>query len=180
MYDLGMKMNKEVKQLIDVYDVWYKPWWHSTYFYICIALLLIVTIVGIVYFLKKRYQSLKILSLDEIAILHLQEMLEQMYDSDDLIRDGYFKMTMIVKVYISKKYDIKLLGKTDQEIIESIKPVVPVEVYAPLQELFERSFQIKFARGAVSEKMLFEDVAFVQQIIEKMRAEDAQDAMGNS
>ena len=173
-------MNKEVNQLIDVYDVWYKPWWHSKYAYIFVIILFFIAVYAIVYFIKRYRARAAILSLDEIAISHLGEMLLQKYDSDDALRDGYFKMIMIIKVYLSKKYSIALLGKTDHEIIDEIKTVVPVEVYAPLQELFERAFQIKFAQAAVSEKMLFEDVEFLQQIIKKIQESDAQASVGNN
>ena len=154
-----------LNQLIDIYDVWYKPWWNSKSFYICTTLIILILICVLSYFLWKKYIQPKKFSYEKIAILQLQKLHKKSYESDESIRDAYFQMTMIMKTYLSKRYKIKLINKTDNEIIESIKSIVPSQIFITLQELFQRAYQIKFAYAAISLKMLYDDIDYMQRII---------------
>lgn len=154
-----------IDQIVDVYDVWYRPWWHSKLFIASIVVVGIIFFVMTLYALWKRYLRSQSFSYEQVALLNLQELHKLSYKSDNEIRDAYFKLTMVMKVYLSKRYQIALLNKTDQEIISHIQELVPVAVSATLQELFERSYQIKFAHAAVSEKMLYDDIDFMQKVI---------------
>lgn len=160
-------MNMTDKQLVDVYGVWYKPWWHSNYFYIFCALVIIGVSLLLLYYVWQKFVKNKSLPYDQVALLDIQMLLKQKSSSQDQLQDAYFTLTMILKKYLSKRYNIDLLNKTDQEIVEHIKPYVPVEVFAILQEFFERAFQIKFAQEQVSINMLKDDIHFAQQIIEQ-------------
>ena len=159
--------NTKLSQLIDVYDVWYQPWWHSKSFYAGMISIIIVVASLLIYIILKKYTRGQKFSFEQVALLQLQKLHERTYESDDSIRDAYFSMTMIMKTYLSKRYHIKLLDKTDAEIVESIKPVVPVAIFATLQELFQRAYQIKFAYAAISLKMLYDDIDYMQRIIYK-------------
>lgn len=159
--------NAKLSQLIDVYDVWYEPWWHLKSFYATMIFLAISFSCFLIYLLWKKYIQAQKFSYEQIALLQLQKLHQQPYDSDDSIRDAYFMMTMIMKTYLSKRYNIGLLNKTDQEIIDFIKPIVPVDIFATLQELFQRAHQIKFAYAAISLKMLYDDIDYMQRIIYK-------------
>lgn len=88
------------------------------------------------------------------------------------MRDAYFQMTMIMKAYLSKRYGISLINKTDQEIIEAIKGVLPLDIFTALGELFQRAYQIKFAHAAISLKMLYADIDYIQRIIYKTIKQD--------
>ncbi len=158
-------MSTKENQLIEIYDVWYRPWWHSkvastTFVFVALALCLLL-----LYLLWKRFFASKSLSYDQVALLQLNKMKQESYSSQDALQDAYFTLTMILKTYLSKKYSISLLHKTDNEIVDYIKPVVSVDIFATLHEFFERSFQIKFAQAAVSEKMLQDDISFVERIV---------------
>lgn len=164
--------NAKLSKLIDVYDVWYEPWWHSRHCYATMIVLIVLLACMVVYLIWKKYVQAQQFSYEQIALLRLQKLHEQSYDSDESIRDAYFVMTMIMKTYLSKRYHVSLLDKTDQEIIDYIKPVVPVEIFATLQELFQRAYQIKFAYAAISLKMLYDDIDYMQRIIYKTIKQD--------
>ncbi len=72
---------------------------------------------------------------------------------------------MILKVYLSKRFNISLLDKTDTEIAQQLHGIVSESLEAMLKEFFDRSFQIKFAYDSVSEPMLRDDIEFVQKVI---------------
>jgi len=154
-----------IDQIIDVYDIWYQPWWHSKPFYAFVVLFALFVLVTLLYFIWTRYMRAHAFSFEQVALLNLQELHKRSYKVDHDMRDAYFKLTMIMKVYLSKQYKIALLNKTDQELISHIQELVPVEISATLQELFERAYQIKFASAAVSEKMLYDDIDFMQKVI---------------
>lgn len=164
--------NAKLSQLIDVYDVWYEPWWHSKCFYAGLIFLAISIACMLMYAFWRKYIQSQRFSFEQIALLQLQKLHQQSYNSEDSMRDAYFTMTMIMKTYLSKRYRISLLNKTDQEIVDSIRPIVPVEIFATLQELFERAYQIKFAYAAISLKMLYDDIDYMQRIIYKTVKQD--------
>ena len=168
-----MMENTKLSQLLDVYDVWYEPWWHSKSFYAGIIFLTISVACLLIYALWKKYMRAQQFSFEQIALLQLQKLHQRAYESDDSMRDAYFTMTMIMKTYLSKRYQIKLLNKTDSEIVDSIKPIVPVAIFATLQELFQRAYQIKFAYAAISLKMLYDDIDYMQRIIYKTIKQDS-------
>lgn len=160
-------------QIVDVYDVWYRPWWYSKFGIAIIGIIALVVVTSILYAIWTRYMRARSFSFEQVALLNLQELHNHSYKADHDIRDAYFKLTMIMKVYLSKKYKIALLNKTDQELISYIQELVPVQISATLQELFERSYQIKFAHAAVSEKMLYDDIDFVQKVIYQTIKQDS-------
>lgn len=155
----------KLNQLFDVYDVRYEPWWHSKYAYLGMTLLALVVMGSLVYGIWKWYVRSQVFSFEQIALLQLQELHQKPYDTQESMRDSYFQITMIMKIYLSKRYEIGLLNKTDKEIVDCIKPVVPVQVSATLQELFDRAYYIKFAGAAISTKMLYDDIDYMQRII---------------
>lgn len=160
-------MDPKTTQFIDVYDVWYKPWWHSTWFYFLVTAIILGICFFLIIVIRRLFVKGKVLKFDQIALLNLQELLEQSYNTTEMLQDTYFKVTMILKVYLSKQYNIALLDKTDKEIVEHIKKFISVDIAATLEEFFDRSFQIKFAQEAVSEKMLKDDILFIQHIIKE-------------
>lgn len=156
---------KKIDQIIDIYGVWYHPWWHSKLCTIGIVIIGLIVLVLMLHFFWIRYMRANSFSFEQIALLNLQELHRQSYKSDTDLRDAYFKLTMIMKVYLSKRYKIALLNKTDKELVLHIQALASKTVSATLQELFERSYQIKFAHAAVSEKMLYDDIDFMQKVI---------------
>ncbi len=157
--------SSKLNQLFDVYDVRYQPWWHSKHAYVMITVFIIVIACLLLYAVWKWYMRPQIFSFEQIALLQLQQLHQKSYESTELMKDAYFAMTMIMKNYLSKRYNIDLLYKTDIEIVDSIKVFVPVQIFATLKELFERAYQIKFAGATISAKMLYADIDYMQTII---------------
>lgn len=164
--------NEKLHQLIDVYDVLYQPWWHTKSFYIIAFLSIIFVGSALLYFFWKKHMGQQSFSYEQIALLQLQKLHECSYNSEESMRDAYFQMTMIMKAYLSKRYGISLINKTDQEIIEAIKGVLPLDIFTALGELFQRAYQIKFAHAAISLKMLYADIDYIQRIIYKTIKQD--------
>ena len=167
-------MNAISSELIDVYGLWYHPWWTTLKFYIFLNIALFLLIWLLVRIIKKWWRGKIRLSIDLIALQDLYRVQVQTYISEESIHEAYFKVTMILKTYLSARYHIHLLDKTDQEIAMQLHGVVPEELEALLKEFFERSFQIKFAYDFVSEPMLKDDIVFAQKVIQATSVEIVQ------
>lgn len=161
-------MNDGKMTIIEVYGVWYQPWWHSTIWYGILSFIVCIVLLVLGFWLYKSGWFRKKLSFKEQVLQDLRYLREQKYTSDQMIRDAYFELTMILKKYFAQHYGIAFLDKTDQEVVAVIQGLVPEQLQMLLAEFFERSFQIKFARDQVLEQMLMDDIAFVQGVIEKI------------
>lgn len=58
---------------------------------------------------------------EEIAWENLKVLLEQQYIENQKYQEFYFALTMIVRQYIEKKYNMKASGQTTEEFLEEIK-----------------------------------------------------------
>ena len=169
-------MSAEQSGLVDVYGVWYNPWWHSTYFYFFIGIVSFLLLYKLVRFFKNYFYGARKMTIDQVALQDLYRLESQTYVSDEAIHEAYFKVTMILKVYLSKRYSISLLDKTDKEIADQLSGVVSQRLEATLKEFFDRSFQIKFAYDSVFEQMLRDDIEFSKKVIHETSAHLAQAA----
>ncbi len=124
--------------------------------------------------IKNYFWGARKVSFQQEALQGLYRLQSQTYVSDEAIHEAYFRVTMILKVYLSKRFHIALLDKTDTEITEQLHGVVSEQFGALLKEFFDRSFQIKFAYDSVSEQMLRDDIEFAEKVIHETSADVAQ------
>lgn len=158
-----MKLNP--KGLFGVYGLWYQPWWQNGWVYaVIIGLLLVI----LFYFFMKWYRRGKKLNFQQKALQELHRLKSQTHASQEALHESYFRLTMIIKNYLSSRYGIALLDKTDIQIVSMLDGIVSQNVLSLLQEFFDRSFRIKFAYDAVSETMLLADIDMLQTIIVEM------------
>ncbi len=167
-------MSAEKSGLVDVYGVWYHPWWHSSYFYFFVGIISCLLVWKVIRMVKNYFWSSRRISFEQVALQDLYRLQSQTYVSDEVIHEAYFKVTMILKVYLSKRYHISLLDKTDKEIADQLQGVVSDQLGILLKEFFDRSFQIKFAYDSVSEQMLRDDIEFAKTVILETSADKAQ------
>lgn len=155
-------MNNSVQGLVEIYGLWYYPWWHSQWFYVAIIVMLVVCLIGIFLWYFRRA---KVLTPEQKALQELHRLRSASYASPESLHAAYFTLTSIFKNYIFETTKISIFDKSDKEIIAHLDGVFAQDVLQLLQEFFERSFQIKFAYDVVSQQMLFDDIDFLQAII---------------
>ncbi|MBP9765501.1 hypothetical protein KBD08_04155 [Candidatus Babeliales bacterium] len=161
------------KQFFEVYEIWYKNWWSSTVIYTLGAVLLLV-IVG--WFIV-RLRRPKTLNLEQMTLQNLHRLRSGTYSSEASLHEAYFRLTMIMKQYLSNHYNIKLHDKSDNQIVAELHGIMPQNMLSLLQEFFDRSFRIKFAYDAVSEMMFFQDLELLQTIV--LQTSLVKDSTGN-
>lgn len=171
-------MNAQTMQLVDIYDVWYQPWWHSLWIYVALGIIVCSVLFFVLYYMYRAGFFRKNLSYDQQALKDLSVLSAQVYLSDEKIRAAYFQITMILKKYLGQRYQISLHDKSDIEIISLLHEQIHGSLQPLLAEFLQRSFQIKFAKDGVSEQMLRDDILFVKKIIEQTASDH--DKVGNS
>lgn len=158
-------MNASNMQLVDIYGVWYQPWWKSTGFSVTLCLIVCALLALLGYHLYRSGWFFKKLSFDQQALHDLKKLTASSYQTSAQIKDGYFQLTMILKIYLAVRYQLILHDKTDLEIIPMVQSVLAPEQFVELETLLARAFQIKFAHEFVDRTTLMTDVASAQKLI---------------
>lgn len=158
-------MDRVQKGLLEVYGLWYQPWWHNAWIYVALAgiFFLVAIYVGVRWFRRGKR-----LDCQQKALQELHRLRSQTHASPDALHQSYFQLTMIIKNYLAARLSIALRDKTDVQIVSMLNGIVSQNVLSLLQEFFDRSFRIKFAYDAVSETMLLADIDMLQTIIVEM------------
>ena len=163
-------------QLIDVYGVWYNPWWKSSFFYITI----LVILSSIVFYILWSYlRKEKKLTIFQQTLQDLSRLGSLNYVNEKNIRDSYFKMTSILKKYLIITYGLKLYDKNDIEILQELHGIIPENMIELLKEFFDRSFHIKFAYETVSSETLKQDIEILHNFIVELNIQQV-DSLGKS
>jgi high-affinity Fe2+/Pb2+ permease len=163
-------MNSPQNQLLELYGVWYKPWWHSAWLYGCLASLVVLVIsYYLILFLKRK----KKLSPSQEALQQLYRLTLVNYTTDRSLHEAYFALTMIMKKYLIATYAIPLQDKADIEIVAELHGIIPENMIYLLEEFFNRSFHIKFAYDVASVTMLKQDIEMLRACIIELSKEKA-------
>lgn len=171
-------MNTQNIQLIDVYDVWYQPWWKTTWWYVSCSMIMCLILLFVLYYLLKSGWFGRALSFDQQALKNLNQLANQSYSSEKQIRAAYFQLTLIFKTYLEQRYAQPLLDKTDIEIVYLMQAILPETQFFVLEEFLKRASQIKFSHELAVPAMLYDDIQFVQKFIEQTAKN--LDMVGNS
>lgn len=163
-------MNAQIIQLIDIYDIYYHPWWHATWFLVLVGLFVGSLISYIFYRMYRVGWFFKKMSYDQLALYELHMTSQEEYASSEQIYAAYFRVTKIFKTYLACRYQLALHDKSDIEIVPLLSDKIEQSWHPVLQEFFQRSFQIKFAQDTVSESMLQDDIQFIKKFIEQTRS----------
>jgi hypothetical protein len=163
-------------QLFDVYGVWYKPWWHSVWFY---SLIIFIFTMIFGYFIWRYLRKEKKLTPEQQALQALFRLNSLNYAQEKTVHDAYFQLTMIIKSYLIAVYGLKLQDKNDIEIAQELDGIIPQNMVSLLKEFFDRSFRVKFAYDVVSESMLKQDIDMLHDWILEMSKQQA-NSLGKS
>jgi hypothetical protein len=161
-------MNSTQSQLLEVYGVWYQPWWHSVWFYGCLLSLAVVIFSYYLFLFLKRKKKL---TPQQEALQQLYRLTLVNYTNDKALHEAYFALTMIIKKYLISSYAISLEDKTDIEIVPELHGIIPENVISLLKEFFDRSFHIKFAYDVASVTMLKQDIEMLRACIIELSKE---------
>ncbi len=156
-------------ELLDIYDVWYNPWWHQTWFIVASSLILVGFIfLGFYFIYKKFFVSIVIKQpwqklLDELKILSTSDFDDQ--------KKFYSRLTSALKQYIQESYSLQLVDKTDTEFIDALEycPTIPAHVTQELKTIFDGVMLIKFAHQKTVHEHMSSSLKAAEALVKEIR-----------
>ncbi len=161
-------------QLVDVYGIWYKPWWHSVWLY---SLIVFISTMIFGYFIWHYLRKEKKLTPEQEALQALFRLNSLNYAQEKTVHEAYFQLTIIIKNYLIAQYGLKLQDKNDIEIAHELDGIIPESMVSLVKEFFDRSFRVKFAYDVVCQSMLKQDISLLHNLILAMSQQPA-DSLG--
>lgn len=159
-------MIEKNEQLLDIYDLWYQPFYKQSWFYyFVIVVVVFLCIVFCVYIYKKYMQKKHKVDCSVIAYRELDDLKKiQIINSQDS-KDSYFKVSLIIKTYLSCRYHQNFMKLTDKETIEYAKDYMHDEALYLLQKILQSMTFIKFEREFAMTEKLQKDIQLVREFI---------------
>ncbi|MDP3788189.1 MAG: hypothetical protein Q8Q60_02610 [Candidatus Chromulinivorax sp.] len=154
-------------QLIDIYDVWYKPFWQHEWFAI-IAIMALCAVVGVLlYYLYRKYIQKKIIEdcaiiayrdLDELKNFHIATKQDS--------KDCYFSLSSIIKSYLASRYHTVFTQLTDKEIVRQAESYMTGDNVQLLQQILHGMVLLKFEHAVAANKKLEKDIELIEEFIQ--------------
>ena len=158
-------------ELYDIYDVWYTPWYNSSYFYGFIG----IFILGTLYFLYRWYKNRKIpvivISPYQKALGVIEELKKGKYGN---YQTCYTLLIQTLKIYLESYYKIPFVGQTDSEFLTTIAshPTVSTNLINHLKIIFDGATFIKFAGQEVQDQQFKKALELSENIIQNNRLDN--------
>jgi len=143
----------------------------SIWDWILIIILLLIVAALIWYgIIKKRKKMIKKepkyeLTPMETAIEELETLKNKDYLDKELWKEFYIELTFIIKKFYEEYYFIHLKESTTEEILPTMKEVIPKKEYKFFKTLFTSSDFIKFAKQESNKKRCESDFSSVEEIL---------------
>lgn len=154
-------------QLIDIYDIWYEPFWQQGWFTV-VKMIAIVALVGaLLYFLYKKYiQKKVVVDCARIAYRDLDLLKNFHIVTEQDSKDCYFSLSSIIKRYLACRYHTIFIRLTDKEIVRQAEPYMDEANKRLLQQILQGMTFVKFEHEVVATQKLEKDIALIQVFIE--------------
>lgn len=155
-------------QLIDIYDIWYEPFWLQGWFKILICLfIMIMTIILFYYFYKKYIYKTIVIDCSVIAYRDLDSLNKIHIVTAQDSKDCYFSLSSIVKNYLACRYHLIFTHLTDKEIIKQAALYMSDDLAYMLANIFKNMTLIKFEHEIAASQKLEKDIALVREFIQQ-------------
>lgn len=154
-------------QLIDIYDIWYEPFWQWGWFSV-IKMITICVVVGVfLYYLYRKYFQKRVVEdcaiiayrdLDELKNFHIATKQDS--------KDCYFSLSLIIKSYLASRYHTVFTQLTDKEIVRQAESYMTDDNVRLLQQILQGMVLLKFEHAVAAYKKLEKDIELVEEFIQ--------------
>jgi len=153
-------------QLIDIYDIWYEPFWTQIWFKGFIIVCISALVAWLCYFLYIKYIKKPIvIDCAQIAYQDLDNLKNCKITTPQDSKNCYFKLSSIIKHYLACRYHIIFTQLTDKEIMRNVEPYVSDADARLLQRLLQSMEFIKFEYELVAVEKLEKDIQSIREFI---------------
>ena len=161
-------MKTEELQIKDIYDVWYHPFWQQNWF-IALGIIVTLTLIGLLgYWLYQKNKKEIILEPWEVALDALHDLKKNKPESPKLF---YIQLTTILKRYLQSRYELSLIGTTDDEMLSALQQgsAVPKPVTDTIKTLLNGVQLIKFANQKAAQEQMQNALASSVQLVKSTK-----------
>ena len=157
------------KQISPIYELWHKPFWQTTWFYVLVITSIVLLVIFIIWFLVKKYlKKKKKETAWACATRELEALKKLVWDNKISPQDFYLSLTKIIKRYLCNRFGYDLFGKTDQEVIlfledQKINP----ELLESMRGMVDSMQLIKFANESTVKEVIEKDLAKSFDLVQK-------------
>lgn len=154
-------------QLIDIYDIWYEPFWQWGWFN-AIKIVVICAVAGtLLYYVYKKYMQKKIVQdCASIAYRDLDELKNFHIATKQDSKDCYFSLSSIIKSYLASRYHIVFTQLTDKEIVLQAESYMTDDNVRLLQQILQGMVLLKFEHAVAANKKLEKDIELIEEFIQ--------------
>lgn len=169
-------MNNQQSQIpiFELYqDLWYIPFWRRAWFVVIFSIIVIVCILLIVYILYCMYKKrrMKIKSPEQRALMHLNELIVEVFIEKGKYDAFYAQVIAILKNYFTEIFDDIFYAKTDDEFLTSIQNLsLTFEQKEMIEDILRGIEYIKFAKKDVSSERMKDDLAKAIAVITNIKS----------
>jgi len=137
------------------------------------VLIIILSIVGIIYFRKKKAGESLIppKPAHEIAYQALSALERKQLIDKGLIKDFFSELSLIIRHYVEDRFDIRAPEMTTEEFLVSVKTSdeLQAEQKCVLREFLERSDMVKFAKYGPAPEEIRSSFAAARRLVDETR-----------
>lgn len=155
-------------QLYDIYGFWHVPFWQTRwFFYACCGVGVLVLIAAIV-LIYRWHMRKPALTYWQEAINQLTALLPLVQTNPEYCYQAYAKLVLILKEYLSKRYDVTVRAMTDEELLVFlVQASCSSEVLQLVERILRGGTEIRFAGETTSRDVTTEAINGVIIIIKK-------------
>lgn len=131
-------------KIYELYDnLWYKPFWSYYLFWILLGLLLSIFFIFLIRRLYKKKRV--IVSPWDQALQDLERLKPEYFEGYERRKEFYREITRILKSYLSLRYNINLIDKTDHETLKDLQYVIgSSQILEKLENIMSGAVWAKF------------------------------------
>ena len=170
--------NQMQDQLIDIYDIWYEPFWKSAWFTILIIVIVSALLLMLCYYAYKKYVARnRVVNCEVLAQRPLDALKNFHIVTKQDSKDCYFSLSLIIKHYLASRYNDAFLRLTDEEIMKQSSDYMSEEDVQLLQQIIQGMKFVKFEHEVAMAQKLEKDIDLIEKFIEATTPQ--RDSKGN-
>lgn len=160
-------INENKDQLIDIYAMWYQPFWSTTWFYYVAVVFVGVGISYALWRLYKKYIYKKVIvDCATVALQDLESLKKIHIVTQADSKDCYFRLSLILKDYLAARYQFASLQLTDTEIVMHAQHLMNDEQRIALQKILQAMTLFKFEHQVAQNEKLEKDIETIMQFVQ--------------
>ncbi len=158
-------------RIYELYDLWYQPFWLHCMFLFVIGAILIFVIGIVIWMIYKKKNIKKKLPPWDKALRNLERLKPEHFEGYERRKEFYIELTRILKTYLSIRYSIDLLDKTDYESLKNLQRCIGSSLLLEkLETIISGAVWAKFAPQDIIQQKMTEHLSETILIVKSTKS----------